>query len=462
MNWNHDEADGKIKQSHRKRKAFVYIRQSSMKQVENNLESQDLQYKLVKRAAALGWEDQQISVIDDDLGKSGASMLDRDGFKTLIAEVALDHVGIILVTDVSRLARNCADWYQLLNVARVFCTLISDSMGIYDPSGFDDRMLLGMKGTIAEAQLQVMHTQLNAAKFNKASRGELRLPLPVGYEHLPTGEVVKAPDAEVRSAIDMVFTQFDRLGSAHQVLRYLHANNLLLPHMHGAGAMREIVWEKPSAHGVMSILKQATYTGTYIYGKQRSIPVRGSATKMSRETVAQEDWSVVIQNAFPGYLTWEKYMDNQRRLHENVQKGPAPGAPRHGQALLAGLVTCARCGHPIHVHYTHSPAYVCDRASRDYGEPRCARFSIGHIDAAVADAFLQILQPAHLAVAVAAADDIAAQRKALAEHWRLRIDRARYDADLARRRYEKVDPDLRLVAQSLKSMGRQTRPLAKS
>jgi DNA invertase Pin-like site-specific DNA recombinase len=446
---NPDHSGGKITPAHRQRQSFVYIRQSSIKQVEEHLESQDLQYKLADRALALGWRKDQVTVIDDDLGKSGASTEGRDGFKLLAAEVALAHVGIILVTDVSRLARNSADWHQLLNIARLFGTLIADASGIYDPQLFDDRLLLGMKGAFAKAQLHSMHTQLHAARVNKARRGELHLLLPVGFERLPTGDIVKSPDADVTSAIDMVFAQFDRLGSAHQVLRYFRQHDLPLPRARGNGALREIVWEKASFQAVYGFLKQATYTGVYTYGKQRSVPKPGAVAKMAHKAVPIEDWPVVLHDAFPGYISWERYMQNQRLLRENAQNAPSPDAPRNGFALLAGLVSCAHCGRPMHVHYTHSPAYVCDGANREFDEPRCARFALEHVDAAVTGLLLETLQPAHLDAAIAAAADIDAQRAALGEHWRMRIARAQYDADLARRRHAKADPDLRLVAHSL-------------
>jgi hypothetical protein len=233
------------------------------------------------------------------------------------------------------------------------------------------------------------------------------------------------------------------------VLRYFQQHALPLPRARGAGALREIVWEKASFQAVYGFLKQATYTGAYTFGKQRSVPKPGAAAKMAHKPVPIKDWPVVLHHAFPGYISWEQYMQNQRLLRDNAQTAPSPGAPRHGSALLAGLVSCAHCGRPMHVHYTHSPGYVCDGAKRQFDEPRCARFTIEHVDAAVSGLLLETLQPAHLDAAIAAAADIDAGRKALAEHWRLRISRAQYDADMARRRHAKADPDLRLVAHSL-------------
>ncbi len=448
------DTSSKITRQHRERQVFVYIRQSTMKQVANNFESQDMQYQLAKRAEALGWSADQVVVIDDDLGKSGASTTERSGFHTLVAEVGLCHAGMILVTDVSRLARNCADWYQLLDLASLSGTLISDASGIFEPRNFDDRLLLGMKGTFAEAQWFTMRTQLSAAKYNKAARGELNLPIPVGYDRLPNGKTVMTADMDVRSAIKLILTQFDVLGSARQVLRYFRERELKVPRAKGAGAMREVVWEKANYPMIYNCVTQATYTGTYCYGKQHSVRAPGATKKVIQQAVPLDQWPVVIHNAFEAYISWDQYMRNMRTLRGNAMRKSGPGsvgAAGGGHALLAGLVTCGRCGQPMHVHYTHSSRYLCDQASRKHDEAQCQSITLKPIDSAVVDAFLQALQPAQVATAVAAAE-IDAQKSALANHWRLRIERAQYEAELARKRYEKVDPDLRLVASELERL----------
>jgi DNA invertase Pin-like site-specific DNA recombinase len=446
------DTSSKITRQHRERQAFVYIRQSTMKQVASNFESQDMQYQLTKRAEALGWPADQVVVIDDDLGKSGASAAERTGFHMLVAEVGLSHAGMILVTDVSRLARNCADWYQLLDLASLSGTLISDASGIFEPRNFDDRLLLGMKGTFAEAQWFTMRAQLSAARHNKAARGELNLPIPVGYDRLPNGKTVKTADMDVRSAIDLIFAQFNVLGSARQVLRYFRTHELKMPRVRGAGAMREVVWVKANYQMIYNCVTQATYTGTYCYGRHHSMRAPGAAKKVIQQAVPVDQWPVVIHNAFEAYISWDQYMRNGQILHNNALKRSGmgtSGAAGGGHALLAGLVTCGRCGQPMHVHYSHSSRYLCDQASRAHDEARCQSITLQPIDRAVVNAFLQALQPAQVATAVAAAAEIDAQKSALAKHWRLRIERAQYESELARKRYEKVDPDLRLVASEL-------------
>ena len=443
----------KVQAQHREREAYVYIRQSSPGQVEHNLESQDLQYQLARQAQTMGWREDQIVIIDDDLGKSGASSEERSGFQKLVAEIGLHHVGIILVTDVSRLARNCADWYQLLDLASMCGTLISDASGIYEPRNFDDRLLLGMKGTFAEAQWFTMRSQLHMAKLNKAKRGELVFRLAVGYEYLPKGGITMTPDQDVQSALKLIFVQFEQHSSARGVLRYFRQHRLKIPRTHGAGALREIVWVAPSYQAIYHVLKQPAYAGVYTYGKQHTERLPGASRKVVHRHVPLEEWPVLIQNAFPGYISWDQYMHNQDKLRANRQNANwAPGAPRAGQALLAGLVTCARCGRPMHVHYTHSPGYVCDLANRTHDEPRCQRFTIEHVDAAISAVFLQAIQPACIEAALAAVTHIEVQQQTLATHWKQRIERAQYEADLARRRYEKVDPDLRLVAAELERL----------
>ena len=309
----------KILPQHIERKAYVYVRQSSQRQVEEHLESQDLQYQLTHRAQALGWPANQVVVIDDDLGKSAVTATEREGFQILVAAVGLGQVGIILVTDVSRLARNCGDWYQLLDLASVCGTLLSDAGGVYDPRCYDDRLLLGLKGTFSEAQWYNMRTQLYTALLNKARRGELAIRLPIGYDRLEDGTVVWVPDREVQSVIRLVFDLFDRLGSAHAVLCYFRDHRLEVPRkvQTGPGA-GEIYWERASYQAIYHILKQPAYAGAYTYGKQHRTRVPGAQMKVVTRSLAMEEWAVVIHDAFPGYITWDRYLRNQERLRENA------------------------------------------------------------------------------------------------------------------------------------------------
>jgi DNA invertase Pin-like site-specific DNA recombinase len=370
----------KIQAAHLERQAYVYIRQSSLQQVEQHLESQDLQYQLTQRAHALGWCPPQTVVIDDDLGKSAASATHRHGFQELVAAVALGHVGIILVTDVSRLARNCSDWYQLLDLASVYATLISDASGVYDPRIFDDRLLLGLKGTFSEAQWYTMRTQLHSARLNKARRGELALRLVVGYDRLANGQVVLIPDQEVQNALHLVFEQFERLGSARAVLRYWRDERLQLPRRIPSGPDRgEIEWVRPAYQIIYHILKNPAYAGAYAYGRHHTLRLPGAQVQAARRTRPLEEWTVLIQDAFPGYITWEQYMRNQKRLRENAQgMQGSQGAPREGVALLAGIVWCGRCGRRMHSRYRDKPAYVCEETNRQYHEPRCQHSTVAH------------------------------------------------------------------------------------
>ena len=445
--------NSKITPQHLERQAYVYIRQSSMRQVEENLESQDLQYQLVQRARSFGWPEGRVSVIDDDLGKSAITASGREGFQSLVAAVGLKQVGIILVTDVSRLARNCGDWYRLLDLASLCGTLISDASGIYNPQIYDDRLLLGLKGTFSEAQWYQMRNQLGAARLNKAQRGELHLRLPVGLVRLGDQCVVLHPDRQVQSAIRLVFSEFERLGSAHKILRSLRDAGIQLPGRIGDSRDEDIRWVRPSFQAIYALLKNPAYAGAYAYGKHHRTHLPGEADKVITHPLPQSEWPVLIQDAWPGYISWEQYQHNQARLAQNAagirwQRG----APREGLALLQGIAICSRCGRLMHVHYTHAPAYVCDHATQQYGDRRCQTFTLAYIDPFVSQLFLEAVQPARLEAALAALGQIETQRQAFAQQWKQRLERARYETGLARRRYEKVDPDLRLVAGELERL----------
>jgi DNA invertase Pin-like site-specific DNA recombinase len=448
-------ANPKIQAQHHERLAYVYVRQSSPQQVIDHRESQDLQYQLTGLARDLGWPDSQIIVIDDDLGKSAISAVDRSGFQGLVAAVGLGRVGLILVTDVSRLARNCADWFQLLDLAAIYATLISDASGIYDPRDYNDRLLLGLKGTFSEAQWYSMRAQLQAARLNKARRAELAIRLPVGYDRRADGQVVFIPDRQVQRVIHLVFDLFDRLSSARAILAYFNQHQLQLPHRIPDGPDRgQIEWIKPSYQAIYALLKNPVYAGAYTYGRHHYIRLPGAPHRPVSRPVPMGEWIVLKPDALPGYISWEQYLKNQARLRENAaglpwSDGQPHGAPLAGSALLAGLLFCGRCGRPLRPRYRAKPTYVCDADHDQFGSPRCQRFSAGHVDQAVTALFLQALQPLHLEAALAAVEQAEAQQRQLAEQWHLRLERARYETELAQRRYQRVDPDHRLVAVEL-------------
>lgn len=439
----------KIQASHLERQAYVYIRQSTMRQVEENLESQALQYQLVQRAQGFGWPSARVVVVDDDLGKSGIACTQREGFQNLVAAVGLGQVGMILVTDVSRLARNCSDWYRLLDLASLCGSLLSDASGVFDPRIYDDRLLLGLKGAFSEAQWYNMRTQLCAAQMNKARRGELHLRLPVGLERLENGEVALHSDLQVQGLLRLVFDQFERLGSAQKVLRYLRDEHLLLPRrVHG-----RIEWVRPAYQMIYGFLKQPAYAGAFAYGKHHRVHLPGDQSRVITHSLPQAEWPVLRQNAHAAYIPWEQYQANQQRLAENAQGVQwKRGAPRQGAALLQGIARCARCGRSLHVHYTHASAYVCDRETREFAAPRCQTFNLAAIDQALTRLILEAVQPARIEAALAAIEQLEAQHKALTRQWEMRLEQARYEVELACRRYERVDPDNRLVAAELEHL----------
>jgi len=440
----------KIHPQHLERQAYVYIRQSSPQQVARNRESQDLQYQLVQQALALGWSATQVVVVDDDLGKTAVTTTGRQGLQTLASAVGLFQVGLILVIDVSRLARNCSDWYRLLDLAALCGSLIGDASAIYEPRDYNDRLLLGLKGTLAEAQWHNMRQHLGAARLNKARRGELAIRLPIGYDRDAEGQIVMSPDQEVQGAIRLVLDQFARQGSGQGVLRYFREHGLALPRYHHSGPHQgTIEWVRPNYGAIYQILKHPAYAGAYSYGKHRRQRLPDGRVTIQR--LPRDEWAVLIRDAFPGYITWEQYMRHQEQLQENAQgTNWTKGAARQGEVLLQGLVICGRCGRPMRARYGgRHPAYACYQAHRDYGDPRCQHFTARHVDAAVVEVFLQAVQPARLELALAAVAQVETQRQDLAAQWQRRLERARYEVELARRRYEQVDPDNRLVAAAL-------------
>ena len=450
--------DERITTAHRAKLAYVYVRQSSPGQVRHHQESTELQYRLVERAAVFGWPRERVHVIDDDLGKSGTSSRDRYGFQTLIAEVGLGKAGLVMSLDASRLARNNRDWHQLLELCSLFGVLIADGERLYDPAAYHDRLLLGLSGIMSEAELHQIKIRLHQGERQKAARGELRLPLPAGLIHTRDGSVTFNPDEEVQERLRLVFAKFRELRSAKAVMRYLRRGNLLLPvrPLHGP-APHDVVWRPADSARVINILKNPAYAGAYVYGRRRQDPLRRQpgSDRIGTAAVAPEDWSICLRDAHPAYLDWNEFMANRRQLADNVGRYDAgrPGAPRKGNALLQGIVSCGRCARRMCLRYSgpHGdyPVYVCAADSSAEGRPRCQEVRALAVDAEVERLILTALTPDRIVLAIAALGEIEEETRAMERQWSLKRERARYDAERARRQYDAVEPENRLVARSL-------------
>ena len=450
--------NSKINPTHLQRTAFVYVRQSSAMQLERNPESTDRQYKLVDRAIAFGWARAQIIVIDEDQGRSGSGRVDRSGFERMAAEVALGHVGVILGLEVSRLARNNADWYRLLDLCGMTDTLIGDSDGLYHPSLFNDRLVLGLKGTMSEAELHVLRARLEGGIRNKAARGELRRGLPVGFVWGEAdGEVRFHPDESVVGAIHTVFERFAEMGSARQVWLWFRAQGPSFPSQ--PIPTGELRWGTPTYTALHHVLANPIYAGAYVYGKTRRehyVDDEGHIRRRLRR-LQRSDWSVLIPNHHEGYISWDTYQKNQARLAANVRPRAhqAGGAVREGAALLQGLATCGRCGRRLRVYYEgkhSSPGYYCpDNVLVNGRGGHCLRVGAGWIDQAVTKTFLETVTPAGIEAALAAEATLDAEHDQTLKQWQLEVERLRYEAERAERRYRAVEPENRLVARGLET-----------
>jgi DNA invertase Pin-like site-specific DNA recombinase len=448
----------KVKPSHTQRAAFVYIRQSSPSQVEYNRESTARQYALVEKACQLGWSQEQVTVIDEDLGLSGSGSAKRSGFARMTAEVALGHVGIVLGLEVSRLARNNADWYHLLDLCGMTDTLIGDSDGVYHPALFNDRLVLGLKGTMSEAELHILRARLDGGIRNKAARGELRRGLPVGFVWgEEDGEVRFHPDEAVVSAIRTVFSKFTELGSARKVWLWFRSEGLSFPTR--ATMNSAIRWAVPTYTGIHNVLTNPVYAGAYTYGKirhERYVDAQGVLRRRTRH-LPMAEWPVLLHEHHPGYIDWATFQANQARIDSNVHPQPhqAGGAVREGSALLQGLARCGKCGRRLHTHYrgrNAQPGYHC--SGKDLVQGRgvfCLNVGGVQIDQAVANAFLQALTPASVEATQRALQQLEEDRDAGLSQWRLAVERARYEAERAERQYRAVEPENRLVARSLET-----------
>jgi len=447
----------KIQDTHWRRFAYVYIRQSSATQVLVNRESTERQYQLSERAVQLGWAKTQIKVLDEDLAHTGSGVVTRHGFAQMTNDVAMGQVGLILCLEASRVARNNAEWYRLLDLCAVTDTLIGDLDGLYHPGLFNDRLLLGLKGTMAEAELHVLRMRLNGAIRHKAQRGELRRGLPVGLIWGEAdGEVRFHPDQAVTGAIRTVFAKFAELGSARQVWLWFQSQSLLFPHAYPSG---KILWVKPTYIAIHSVLSNPVYAGAYAYGKsrcERYVDETGRVRKRVR-LLPRDQWSVLIPGHHPGFIDWSTFEMNQARLASNCRPGPqqAAGVLREGSALLQGLATCGRCGRRLRVFYqgkNSTPGYYCANSQAFNGRGIwCLRVGGRRLDQAVVETFLAAIAPAGLEAAITAQSLGESAHQTALKQFRLQVERARYETERAERRYRTVEPENRLVARTLET-----------
>ena len=442
----------KIEPAHLQRAAYVYVRQSTMAQVERNTESLERQYELVDRAISFGWPEGDVVVVDSDLGRSGRRADGREGFQRLVADVGLGKVGIVLGLEVSRLARRNADWYQLLDLCALTDTLIADADGIYHPGLHNDRLLLGLKGTMSEAEVHVLRARMREGCLHKAAKGELRIALPAGYEYDELDHVRITPDEAVVDAIATVFAYFDRLCSARQVMLALIAEDRRLPRR--ASGTRPVHWQPPSYKAVYDILTNPCYAGVYAYGRKRvERRVADGVVQERKRKAARDRWHVCLLDHHPGYIAFEQYEANLARLHANVSAPSAgAGAAREGGALLQGMVRCGRCGRKMAVRYSGGSVaanYTCTRAQERYGAARCQSVGGRRPERVVLDAVLEALQPASIDATLRAIEDLDGEHQARVRSAELDLEHARYDAERARRQFDGCEPENRLVARTL-------------
>jgi DNA invertase Pin-like site-specific DNA recombinase len=452
----------KIRPEHLALAAIVYVRQSSRGQVLEHTESTRLQYALVERAVALGWARSQVIVIDDDLGVSAAVPDSRKGFSRLVTEVTMGRAGIVLGIEMSRLARTGKDWHHLLELCSLSGTLLADTDAVYDPGYYNDRLLLGLKGTMSEAETFLIRQRMLGAKRAKAERGELAIPLPIGYVRRPSGEVVFDPDEQAQHVVRLVFAAFSRLGTLNAVLRYLVDHEVQLPvREHSGPSKGELEWHRPTRETLQNMLHNPVYAGYYAYGRRQVDPRRKLPGRPSTGRVVKDsgEWLVLLPGRLPAYITAEEHEANVARMAANRQTAGSPGAPRDGAALLAGLLRCARCGgHRMTARYPGGPGtgrphnYTCAFYQVNYGTGGlCQHIAGPALDAYTAGQVLAAIAPAALEVSMAAAAQAENERAALDKLWQQRLERARYAASRARRQYQLAEPENRLVTRQLEA-----------
>jgi DNA invertase Pin-like site-specific DNA recombinase len=451
-------ADLKVTADHLRRDAYLYVRQSTLRQVAEHGESTQRQYALRDRAIATGWPVERIHTIDRDLGKSGSSAVKRDGFQELVSEVALGKAGIVMGLEVSRLARNSADWHRLIELCALTATLILDEDGIYDPAGFNDRLLLGLKGTMSEAELHILKARMRGGQLNKARRGELEMCPPVGLVYRTDGMIDLDPDAEVQGAVRLVFDTFERTGSAMQTVRFFQEQQIPFPRRLRSGPHKgELRWAPPQHARILQVLHNPRYAGAFVYGRTRTRHLPTGGTAVIRIPMAE--WQFVMQDQHRGYINWERFETNQRRMADNARAFGGErrsGPPREGPALLQGRVICGLCGERMGVHYNNEhgrivAVYACQETLLRRGGKICQSVPGKVVDPAIAALLVELMTPMTLEVTLAVQRELELRAAETDTLRRQHIERARYDAELARRRYMKVDPDNRLVADALEA-----------
>ena len=448
----------KVRPEHLKRDAYLYIRQSTIHQVFHNTESTRRQYDLRRRAIALGWQDDNVIVIDCDLGQSGASAKDREGFQKLVADVSLGKAGIVLGLEVSRLARNNADWHQLIEICAVTDTLILDEDGLYDPNDFNDRLLLGIKGTMSEIELHMLRARLRGGILNKASRGELQVPLPIGLSYDSAGKVILTPDSQVQEVLHVFFKTFKRTGSAMGIVKHFRENGLQFPRLlRGKINKGKIVWGPLTHTRTLHVLHNPRYAGAFVYGRYKAY--KCSNGRSVNKHLPIEQWHTLIPDAHPGYITWEQYNENLKTLKVNAQshgKDRRNHPPGRGPALLQGLIVCGICGQRMTLRY-HSrygklvPDYVCQRHGIEYGKPICQSIPGYNINKAVEQLLLELVKPVTLEIAFTVQQEVQQRLKEADKLRYQKVQRAQYQADIAKDRFINIDPRNRLVAAPLEA-----------
>jgi DNA invertase Pin-like site-specific DNA recombinase len=444
----------KIKPHHIERNAVLYIRQSSTFQVAHNEESRRLQYAMAQRIRDLGW--QEVVVIDEDLGRSASDGVERTGFQRMVAEVCLGRVGVVAAREVSRFARNSRDWQQLIEVCRMVDTLLLDQEVVYDSRNSNDRLLLGLKGSLNEYELDLLRQRSQEARRQKAARGELVVAAPVGYIKTPDQRLEKVPDLCVQEAIHLLFSKFFELGTARQTMMWFLEHGLDLPGIDQTADGALTVWRRPRFGSVVRILRDPVYAGAYRYGKTTvTTAIRDGRPRKVRLRKPMKDWSVLIPNRHEGYITWEQFEQVDQMLTKNSQVWcpTSPGAPKQGPALLAGLLRCRRCGRKLMVNYTgqkrDAVRYQCRRGTLDQGEPKCISFGGTTVDEAIGREVLRVVRPAAMEAALLAAQQKADKQDELLRALGVELQAARYEAERARRQYDLVDPENRLVSEEL-------------